>query len=156
MKQFLPLALLFLAGCEQAVVPARTPAAQATTANRIAQESSTDSYMRGYSKMDQCIWGNGTCAVGASADMTARTGGPSLRTPRVRLTLREQRLDVQFLTPFDPKVRAVTIRPAEEFFIDQPETDALGASAIKVLRGAYIIDHSMGQYGGLHFKVQVY
>ncbi|MET4108171.1 hypothetical protein [Hymenobacter sp. UYP22] len=155
MKHFLPLALL-LAGCEQAAVPARTPAAQVATANRYAQETSTDSYMRGYSKMDQCLWGNGTCAVGASADMTARSEGPSLRTPRVRLTLRQQRLDVQFLTPFDPSVRAVTIRPTEEFFIDQPETDALGASAIKILHGAYAIDRNMGQYGGLHFRVQVY
>ncbi|MCA8831074.1 hypothetical protein [Hymenobacter pini] len=156
MKQLFPLALLLLVGCEQAALPTQAPAPQVAAANAAAPASSTDSYMRGFSKFDQCIWGTGICAVAASPDMETGRSGPALRTPRVRLTLRGQRLDVEFLTPFDPAVRILTIRPREEFFVAQPETDALGANAIKVLRGSYPIDQRVGEYGGLHFNVQVY
>ena len=156
MNKFLPLALLLLAGCEQAVRPAIAPTTQQTSSNLTQQALTTDSYMRGFAKYEQCLWGDGACAVAATPDMTVRTSGPDLRTPRVRLTLRQQRLDVQFLTPFDPNVRVVTIRPTDEFFVAQPETDALGVNAIKIKRGAYPVDARMGQYGGLHFNVQVY
>ncbi|WP_426492590.1 hypothetical protein [Hymenobacter sp. 102] len=156
MKQLFPFALLFLAGCEQATLPAQLPTPSAATADKALAATSTDSYMRGFAQYEQCLWGYGACAVAASPDMETGRSGPALRTPRVRLTLRGQRLDVQFLTPFDPEVRTVTIRPTEEFFVAQPETDALGANALKIKRGTYPVDARMGEFGGLHFNVQVY
>ena len=63
---------------------------------------------------------------------------------------------MQFLTPYDPDVKIITIRPGEEFFVAQPETDALGAHAIKVKSGSYPIDHKWGENGGVHFNVQLY
>ncbi|RSK31751.1 hypothetical protein [Hymenobacter metallilatus] len=156
MNKLLPFSLLLLVGCEQSVAPTRPAVVQQQSSDAAQQDPSTDSYMRGFAKYEQCLWGDGACAVAATPDMTERTSGPAIRTPRVRLTLRQQRLDVQFLTPFDANVRAITIRPADEFFVAQPETDALGASAIKIRRGTYPIDARMGQYGGVHFNVQVY
>lgn len=137
-------------------MPTQTIVQTASANSAVARVASTDSYMRGYARYEQCLWGDGICGVAATADMTERTGGPSPRTPRVRLTLNQQRLDVQFLTPFDPDVKVLTIRPADEFFVAQPETDALGVHAIKVTRGTYPIDKRMGEYGGLHLQVQLF
>ena len=156
MKKFLPFSLLLLCGCEQEVTPTRTISQTASANSAVARFASTDSYMRGYARHEQCLWGDGLCGIAATADMTARTGGPSARTPRVRLTLNNQRLDVQFLTPFDSNVKVLTIRPTDEFFVAQPETDALGVHAIKVKRGAYRIDERMGEYGGVHLNVQLF
>ncbi|AHJ96915.1 hypothetical protein [Hymenobacter swuensis] len=156
MTKLLPLSLLLLCGCEQEITPSQTISQTSAANSTVARTTSTDSYMRGYAQYEQCLWGQGACGVASTPDMTERTGGPSLRTPRVRLTLRQQRLDVQFLTPFDPEVKVLTIRPTEEFFVAQPETDALGAHAIKIKRGAYPIDTRMGEYGGVHFNVQIF
>ncbi|RSK48817.1 hypothetical protein [Hymenobacter rigui] len=157
MNKLLPFGLLLLMGCEQSVAPIRpVTSQQGSTADQALAATSTDSYMRGFAQYEQCLWGNGICAVAASPDMETGRSGPALRTPRVRLTLRGQRLDVQFLTPFDPAVRVLTIRPNEEFFVAQPETDALGVNALKIKRGAYPVDANMGQYGGMHFNVQVF
>lgn len=156
MKKLLPFSLLLLCGCEQEITPNRTLGQASAASSTVARAASTDSYMRGYARHEQCLWGDGICGVAATADMAARTGGPSPRTPRVRLTLNQQRLDVQFLTPFDPQVKVLTIRPTEEFFVAQPETDALGVHAIKIKRGTYRIDERMGEYGGVHLNVQLF
>ncbi|RSK44226.1 hypothetical protein [Hymenobacter perfusus] len=156
MNKLLPFSLLLLCGCEQEITPNQTISQTSAANSAVARTASTDSYMRGYARYEQCLWGDGICGVAATADMTERTGGPSPRTPRVRLTLNRQRLDVQFLTPFDAGVKVLTIRPTDEFFVAQPETDALGVHAIKIKRGAYPIDARMGEYGGVHLNVQLY
>lgn len=153
MKKLLPLALLFLAGCEQAATPDLAPQAQSATQ---AALPSTDSYMTGYAKYEQCLWGKGICGVAVTEASIARTGELSTRTPRVRLTLRQSQLDVKFLSAFDATVDEVTIRPGEEFFVAQPETEALGARAIKVKRGTYRIDRSWGEFGGVRLNAQVF
>ena len=167
MKQLFPLALplLLLAGCEQ---PAATEIAPApgTAQASLQIAPSVDSYMRGYAKYEQCLWGYGACAVAATEEpeQPATDGTPQSRAsvatnprvPRVRLSLSKKQLDVQFLTPYDPAVKKITIRDGEEFFVAQPETDALGVRAIKVKSGSYPIDEKWGQNGGVHFNVQLY
>ena len=158
MKKLFPLGLLLLMGCERpAADPAYAPTAQSAATDAVIAAPSVDSYMRGYSKDEQCMWGNGSCAIGVSqVESVARTSGAASRVPRVRLTLRNSRLDVQFLTPYDPAVRAIVIRSGEEYFVSQPETEALGVHAIKVKQGNYRLDPKLGEYGGVHFNVQVY
>ncbi|MBT9393630.1 hypothetical protein KLP40_10695 [Hymenobacter sp. NST-14] len=157
MKKLLPLGLLLLLGCEQAATSDVQPAAAAAAARASV---SVDSYMRGFALYDQCIWGYGACAVAVteanSPEATGRTSSAPSRIPRVRLTLSPSRLHVQFLTPYDPDVKRITIRPGEEFFVAQPETDALGAHAIKVKSGTYPVDTNWGEHGGVRFNVQVY
>ena len=161
MKKLLPLGLLLLLGCEQAATSDVKPTPAATAeANLMA--ASVDSYMRGFAKYEQCLWGYGACAVAVTEaeatapDGTARISNAPSRVPRVRLTLRQDRLHVQFLTPYDPDVKKITIHPGEEFFVAQPETEALGARAIKVKSGVYPLDKKWGENGGVHFNVQVY
>lgn len=157
MQKLLPfLTLVLLTSCEQTTPTVRPAASSASTQQaRPEQEiTTTDSYMRGYALYENCIWGQGTCAVGASAEY--RTSGPTLRTPRVRLSLRQRQLFVQFLTPYDPAVSTITIRPGEDFFVAQPETEALGANAIKIKSGRYSIDTRTGDYGGVRFNVQLF
>ena len=159
MKKLFPLGLLLLLGCEQATTSDIKPT-PAGTAEASLREASVDSYMRGFATYEQCIWGYGACAVAVteanSPDATARTSNAPSRIPRVRLTLRQNRLHVQFLTPYDPDVKTITIHPGEEFFVAQPETEALGAHAIKVKSGSYPLDKKWGENGGVHFNVQVY
>ncbi len=167
MKQLFPLALLLalLTGCERPAAPEEVAPAPGTARAALQSEPTVDSYMRGYAKYEQCLWGYGACAVAVTeadapapdAPTTARQSSPATsRVPRVRLTLRQSSLHVQFLTPYDPEVKKITIRPGEEFFVAQPETDALGARAIKIKSGSYPIDHSWGENGGVRFNVQVY
>ncbi len=168
MKQLFPLALplLLLASCEQPAATEIAPVPGTAQAN-LQVAPSVDSYMRGYAKYEQCLWGYGACAVAATEEVEqpATDGGNTLsqsgvaanpRVPRVRLWLSGKQLDVQFLTPYDPAVKKITIRDGEEFFVAQPETNALGAHAIKVKSGSYPIDEKWGENGGVHFKVQVY
>ncbi|GAB3238255.1 hypothetical protein GCM10027346_30640 [Hymenobacter seoulensis] len=153
MKKLLPFSVLILAACEQPAATENAPQAR-QTANYAAQ--SVDSYVRGYAKYEQCVWGQGICAVAVTEASTTSTGTLSERTPRVRLQLRGNKLDAQFLTPFDSTVKVVTIRPNEEFFIAQPETEALGAKAIKVKQGTYRIERAWGEHGGVRLNVQLY
>lgn len=154
MKKLVYLSLLLAFGCEQRAASDYAPQAQQSAALKAAPIT-VDSYMRGYAEYEQCLWGKGICAVASTPDL-ARTSGPDLRIPRVRLTLRKNTLEMQFLTAFDPEVDKLTIRPEEEFFIAQAETDALGANAIKVKQGTYSVDRKWGQYGGVRVDVQVY
>lgn len=93
--------------------------------------------------VEQCLRGNGNCAM--AYDSSPLT----LRTPRVRVSVHDGKLDLLYLSPVDPAVMSFFLSPENEYYVDADVARDLGYKSIRVLSGSYQVDRTRGEFGGL-------